>query len=223
MTPMSIGICEMEDPLSNNFGAVTGGTAEAFSTQRRISDGGLSSLAQLQYSPHPSLLVNLRKFLSNPNATFNTPGQAEVLEVSINKKQNLLLIEPTAMGKSLIYMMPAASNPSELVTIVLLPHSLYSDFQHQCQQFNIPSSQWSPSSSRLQVTTVVFVSPEHVQEPTFYEFVISLNLAHKLARIVIDESYFIFQDQSFHSCLKILKSFSAVGVSFFSSFYLSVY
>jgi len=203
----------MEDPLLNKFGTVAGGTAEALSAQRGTSSGRPNSLAQLQYSPHPSLLMDLRRFLSNPGAAFNTPGQAEALEVSVNRAENMLLIEPTAMGKSLVYMMPAAFYDSELVTIVILPHSLYSDFQHQCQKFNISSSQWIPPPSKPQATKLIFVAPEHAQERTFYEFVIGLNLANKLARIVIDEPYFILQN--FHSCLSNLKCFSAVGVFFF--------
>ena len=204
---MLIEICKMEDPLSNRFGTVAGGTAEAISAQKR-------TLPQLQYSPHPSLLMGLRRFLSNPDAAFNTPGQAEALEVSVNREENMLLIEPTTMGKSLIYMMPAAFYDSELVTIVILPHSLYSDFQHQCQQFDISSSQWIPPPSKPQATKVIFVSPQHAQERTFCEFAIGLNLVKNLARIVVDEPYFILQN--FHSCLNNLKSFSAVGVFFFS-------
>ena len=73
--------------------------------------------------PHPSLLASLCSFLSDPRASFKTPEQAEALEVAINGKEHLLLIGPTAMGKSLVYMLPAALFDRAMVTLVLLPLS----------------------------------------------------------------------------------------------------
>jgi len=81
--------------------------------------------------PHPSLLTSLCSFLSNPNASFKTPAQAEALEVVVNGKEHLLLIRLTAMGKSLIYVLPAALFDRTLITLVLLPlSSLHLDFEH---------------------------------------------------------------------------------------------
>ena len=125
---------------------------------------------QTRFDPHPSLLRELRTFLSDPNTTFKTPEQAEALEVSINRTEHLLLIGPTAMGKSLVYMLPATSvhYDRNLVTIVILPlSSLHADFQRRCHQLNIPSSRWLPPPSVPSNTSIVYVSPEHTQTSVF--------------------------------------------------------
>lgn len=155
--------------------------------------------------PHPSLLTNLASFLSNPNASFKTPEQAEALEVAINGKEHLLLIGPTAMGKSLVYMLPAALFDRTLVTLVLLPlSSLHADFERRCKQLNIPSSRWEPGKSPD--TSIVYVSPEHAQMKDFSDYATSLHLTKKLARIVIDEPHLAVQHANFRYCFSFLKS-----------------
>jgi superfamily II DNA helicase RecQ len=79
----------------------------------------------------------LRNFLGNPSATFKTPQQAEALEVVMAGDRHLLLVGPTAMGKSLVYMLPAAQC-NYGITCVLLPLSaLHLDFNRRCNNLNI--------------------------------------------------------------------------------------
>ena len=146
-------------------------------------------------------------FLSNPKASFKTPEQAEALEVAINRQEHLLLIGPTAMGKSLVYMLPAATYDRTLVTLVLLPlSSLHQDFQRRCQASNISSSRWEPGLPSPPHTSIVYVSPEHAQRKEFSDYATGLYLTKKLARFVIDEPHLAVQHADFRYCFASLKS-----------------
>ena len=209
---------EMMNNLSHNIqSSVNDGIVQAFTAQRGTNSGELTTSTlhsdRDRYDPHPSLLEDLQTFLSDKNATFKTPEQAEALEVSKNKMEHLLLIGPTAMGKSLVYMLPAAIYDHELVTVVLLPlSSLHVEFMRRCQQFNIPSSRWHPPPAEPPQTTIVFVSPEHAQMQAFLDYAISLSLKKKLARIVIDEFHLILQHADFRHCFSNLKPLITAGM-----------
>jgi len=196
--------------------SVSDGIAHAFSTQRRGANeepnDAMLHFRRPRYDPHPSLLGELRRFLSDPNATFKTPEQAEALEVSVNRKEHLLLVGPTAMGKSLVYMMPSALYDHGLVTIVLLPlSSLHADFHRRCQQLNIPSSRWLPPPFQSQRTSIVYVSPEHAQMRSFLEYALSLQISGRLARVVIDEPHLVLQHAGFRYCFVNLSSLITAG------------
>ena len=181
---------------------------------------------QTRFDPHPSLLRELRAFLSDPNATFKTPEQAEALEVSINRTEHLLLIGPTAMGKSLVYMLPAASvhYDRNLVTIVILPlSSLHADFQRRCHQLNIPSSRWLPPPFVPSNTSIVYVSPEHAQTSVFLEYALSLHFTKKLARIVIDEPHLVLQHADFRFCFSNLAPLIAAREFYIQSVLYVIY
>jgi hypothetical protein len=165
-----------------------------------------SEPAKTRAHPHPSLLTSLSTFLSNPNASFKTPEQAEALEVTINREEHLLLIGPTAMGKSLVYMLPAALFDRALVTLVLLLlFSLHADFARRCKEHRIPSSRWEPGLERSPNTPIVYVSPEHAQTKEFSDYAASLHLTKKLARVVIDEPHLAVQHANFRYCFSFLR------------------
>ena len=125
------------------------------------------------FAPHPSLIKMLRLFLENPLATFKTPQQAEALEVVMAGDRHLLLVGPTAMGKSLVYMLPAAQRERG-ITCVLLPLSaLHLDFDLRCKELNIESSRWVPGANEQPRTRIVYVSPEHAQTSPFINYVIA--------------------------------------------------
>lgn len=192
---------------------INDGIAQGFAAQRKINNEESvdSAVQRTRYAPHPSLLKDLRVFLSVPTATFKTPEQAEALEVVVNSKEHILLIGPTAMGKSLIYMLPASIHDRNLVTIVLLPlSSLHLDFQRRCKQLDIPSCRWTPTSGSERAS-IVYVSPEHAQRRDFLEYALALHFEKKLARVVIDEPHLILQQVHFRPCFSNLSPLITAG------------
>ena len=189
---------DIMDAISVGFTTVLGATV--------IGGSCGSGPPQSRVYPHPSLLASLRQFLSNPHTTWKTAEQAEALEVSINRKEHLLLIGPTAMGKSLIYMLPAALFDSKLVTLVLLPlSSLHLDFEHRCKDQRIKSARWRPNETVPSNASIIYISPEHAQTKEFLNYATSLHLTGKLVRFVIDEPHLAVQHASFRYCFAFLK------------------
>ena len=164
------------------------------------------------YLPHPSLTSMLRRFLAVPNATFKTSEQAEALEFVMAHQRHLLLIGPTAMGKSLVYMLPAAHRDAG-TTCVLLPLSaLHTDFDRRCRDLNISSTQWTPHNKKP-ATRIVFVSPEHAQMKSFTDYLIESHNVGLLKQFVIDEAHLVKSHSNFRFCFAALKPLLRCGES----------
>jgi superfamily II DNA helicase RecQ len=173
---------------------------------RRYPTSPPSQLSQREsFVPHPSLLKMLRVFLRNPSATFKTPQQAEALEIGMAGDQHLLLVGPTAMGKSLVYMLPAAQR-NHGITCVLLPLSaLHLDFDRRCRDLNIESSRWLPGTNERPRTRIVYISPEHAQTSTFINYLVSTFHLGLLVQLVIDEVHLVKLHSDFRFCFSALK------------------
>lgn len=158
------------------------------------------------YLPHPSLLTLLARFFGDPKAKFKTPQQAEALEVVLSRNRHVLLVGPTAMGKSLVYMLPSRICHPKMVTCVVLPLSaLHMDFFRRCSELNLECSRWTPRLQETPKTSVVFVSPEDAVTAKFLNYVIQLHTLKLLARIVIDEAHLVKLHSDFRYCLQSLK------------------
>lgn len=178
---------------------------------RRSSNIDLSSQTQRDlYVPHPSLTRMLRTFLANPMATFKTPEQAEAIEFVLAYERHLLLVGPTAMGKTLAYMLPAA-NRQHGTTCVLLPLSaLHTDFDRRCKGLDIPSSRWTPENDTPS-TRIVYVSPEHAQTKHFIDYLTELHHLGQLKQFVIDEVHLVKSQSHFRFCFSALKPLLRCG------------
>lgn len=125
------------------------------------------------------------------------PGQREGIE-SLLRGGNLLSIQPTGHGKSLLYQLPAALLDG--MTIVVSPLlALVRDQVHQLnQRFGIPaasinSDQTDEENEAARVAAaerrvrLLFVAPEHLDHVERFEAIASL----KVALLVIDEAHCI--------------------------------
>jgi superfamily II DNA helicase RecQ len=166
------------------------------------------------FVPHPSLISMLRVFLGNPLATFKTPQQAEALEIVMAGDRHLLLIGPTAMGKSLVYMLPAAQRDHG-ITCVLLPLSaLHLDFDRRCSDLKIESSRWLPGINEEPKTRIVYVSPEHAQTRAFVNYLVSTYRLGLLVQFVIDEAHLVKLHSDFRFCFSALQPLITSGKHF---------
>ena len=180
-------------------------TAIAAHTRGTSSTAAPNHVERDHYIPHPSLITMLRTFLRDRSATFKTREQAEALEVSLAGDCHLMLIGPTAMGKSLVYMLLAAQR-NHKTTCVLLPLSaLHLDFERRCRELKIESSQWLPRVNENPRTRIVYVSPEHAMTSTFIAYLRSLSFQGQLAQFVIDEVHLVHSHLKFRHCFSALK------------------
>jgi len=166
------------------------------------------------FIPHPSLITMLREFLGDPHATFKSPEQAEGLEVSLAGDRHLIVVGRTAMGKTILYMLPAAIR-NHGITCVLLPLSaLHLDFEQRCRELKIESSRWLPGVNENPRTRIVYVSPEHAMTSRFLDYLMPLAHKGELVQFVIDEVHLVHGHVKFRHCFSALKPLVLSGESF---------
>lgn len=203
------------DAMNANFGPIVNeafGCALAVQDRKNSSANPSPRANREVYVPHPSLIRMLRDFLGNGSATFKTPEQAEALEFTLFQKRHLLLVGPTAMGKTLTYMLPAVQRDYG-VTCVLLPLSaLHTDFERRCRELGIESSEWTPRNHSPK-SKIVYVSPEHAQMDEFGGYLTDLAAIGLLKQIVIDEVHLVKAHSTFRFCFAALESLLSSGES----------
>lgn len=186
------------------------GSALAIQARRESNLDPLPQARRELFVPHSSLIKSLRKFLGNPTATFKTPEQAEAIEFVMAHERHLLLVGPTAMGKTLAYMLPAA-NHDHGITCVLLPLSaLHTDFNRRCKDLKIETSRWTPENHKPR-TKIVYVSPEHAQTRQFNDYLAELHSLQLLVQFVVDKAHLLATHSNFRYCLSALKPLISSG------------
>jgi superfamily II DNA helicase RecQ len=147
--------------------------------------------------PHPPVLPKLRRFLQNRDAQFTCPEQAQALEAVLYDSEHVLLIGPTGMGKSSVFLIPAKESQN-CITIVLIPlSSLRFDFERRCGNLGIQCDEWFEHTNPK--TEIVMVSPENAARKSFLDWAIALKRMGKLARLVYDEAHMVCT-QAFRDC-----------------------
>ena len=210
---------ELKLDIRSRFNEAVGASL-AIQARRSPNAASSSHHERELFIPHPSLSRMLSTFLGDLSAKFKTPEQAEALEYVIAGDSHLLLVGPTAMGKSLVYMLPAAQHDSG-ITCVLLPLSaLHLDFDRRCRDLNIASSRWQPVINEKPQTRIVYVSPEHAQTSIFTNYLIEMSLLGQLTRVVIDEAHLATLHSDFRFCFSALQPLVTAGES--SSFRLTM-
>lgn len=158
-------------------------------------------LATSDIIPHPSNLTLLRDFLQNPDASFTCPEQAQALEHVLTKRSSLVLIGPTAMGKSAVFLIPAMLK-GNMVTIVLVPLSgLRFDFVQRCRKLGVRCTEWREAEKHQDASGIVMVSPENACKPKFMAWATNQRLMGKLFYIVCDEMHLFATQEAFRKCL----------------------
>lgn len=178
--------------------------------RRGSTEPPLRPTIQKRFLPHPSLITRLREFLGDPSATFKTPEQAEALEMSMARDRHILLVGPTSMGKSLVYMLPATLRNSGTTCVILPLSALHYDFDRRCKDLKIECSRWTPATKEPK-TRIVFVSPEHAQTMDFLNYLTGMSKRDLLAQIVFDEVHLLTQQADFRFCVSQLAPLSRLG------------
>ena len=205
---------EMKDLKGCLRSSINDAVAASLAFQTRAGAASSGHLEREHFVPHPSVIKKLRDFLGDPLATFKNSTQAEALEVSLVGSRHLLLVGPTAMGKTLVYMLPAAQRDTG-TTLVLLPLSaLHPEFERRCRDLEIDNSRWLPGTNDRPTSRIVYVSPEHAQMSQFTDYLMSLSHNRRLVQIVVDEVHLIKQHGTFRFCFSALRPLVSSGKLF---------
>jgi hypothetical protein len=121
------------------------------------------------------------------DSTWRSAWQRSSCQLVMDTKDNLLLVGPTAAGKTLLWLLPALSEEERgKTTVVISPfRALKSDLMARCEQAGIRPFQWTRNLGHDR--RLVFASIEHVSKDTFLSW---LNiLGERLERIVFEEAH----------------------------------
>lgn len=148
----------------------------------------------------------LRGLYGNPKAEFKSEEQAEAVRLALERFGDVVVILPTGGGKSVVFMAPAWIE-KELTTVVIVPFvALIEEMKVRCVELGLSCYIWKSSGTILpqRMAQVVLVGVEGAVEPGFQQFLVRLEQAHKLARIVIDECHTILTQRNFRGVMRRL-------------------
>jgi RecQ family ATP-dependent DNA helicase len=144
-------------------------------------------------------LQALRGLYDDEKAQFKSRKQAEAVRLALERKTDLLVILPTGGGKSVVFMAPAWYE-TQKTTVVIVPFvALIEEMQDRCKEQNLSCYIWKNSNVILsqRMAQVILVSVNHAVTPEFRQFLIRLEEAERLSRIVIDECHVLLTQRSF--------------------------
>jgi superfamily II DNA helicase RecQ len=114
------------------------------------------------------------------------------LEAITNRVVRVMIIIRTGGGKSLFFMVLAASS-REGVSIVVVPLTLLrEDLRDRCSKVGIRYAEWDGSSPPFWVN-IVLVTPGSAVTKVFSRFINQKKMMRQLDRIVIDEYYMVLE------------------------------
>jgi hypothetical protein len=116
--------------------------------------------------------------------------QREAVDAIMMNKSPVVVVMGTGVGKSLCFMLPAASCPGGLTIVVVPLVSLQGDLMDRCQKLNISCAEWRSDRVPGDVS-IVFVTPESAMTKRFQDFIESRRAMAKIDRFIMDESHTI--------------------------------
>ncbi|KAF6793337.1 hypothetical protein CMUS01_16109 [Colletotrichum musicola] len=138
--------------------------------------------------------------------------QERALEAIMSNKSFVVVIMGTGGGKSLCFMLPAASCPGGITVVVVPLVALLGDMVKRCRELGISCAEWRSDRVPGQVA-IVFVTPESAMSKRFQDFLEGIRMTAQLDRIVIDECHTILEgSKAFRPKLRELGQLGLVGV-----------
>ncbi|KDN71707.1 hypothetical protein CSUB01_12644 [Colletotrichum sublineola] len=127
-------------------------------------------------------------------------------------KSPVVVVMGTGGGKSLCFMLPAASCPGGVTVVVVPLVSLLGDMVRRCGLLGIRCAEWKSDRVPGQVS-IVFVTPESAMSKRFQDYLEGLRVTAQLDRIVVDECHTILEgSKKFRPRLRELGQLGLVGV-----------
>lgn len=138
--------------------------------------------------------------------------QREAVEAIMMNKSPVVVVMGTGTGKSLCFMLPAASCPDGLTVVIVPLVSLQGDLMDRCRKLKISCAEWRSDRVPGDVS-IVFVTPESAMTKRFLDFLESRRVMAKVDRIVVDECHTIMEGSlSFRPKLRELGTLALVGL-----------
>jgi hypothetical protein len=138
--------------------------------------------------------------------------QREAIQAIMMNKSPIVVVMGTGGGKSLSFMLPAASCPGGVTVVVVPLVSLQGDLMERCRKMKIPCAEWRSDQSPGPAS-LVFVTPESAMTKRFHDYVEGLRVMAQLDGFVFDEAHTILEGtRDFRPKLRELGRLALVGV-----------
>ena len=143
-----------------------------------------------------------------PGSDYRCKAQKEAMQAMLRKnRQELVVIMGTGTGKSLLYLLPSVF-PGAGTTVVVTPLvALKEDQIRRCQEQGIECEVWGKESEIEDWSrpSLLFVSAEHVGDRRLMAYLLRLDTAHALDRVVVDECHLVLMAAEYRPCMELVK------------------
>ena len=173
------------------------------------AESGVIAVDISKVKVQPARWGELRE-LMGPLATFKSPYQACALELSAQRKNDLLVVLPTGGGKSLLFM-ACAVNVAErkLATVVIVPLvALLGDLKSRLMAKGIRVADWANDHPKVTHynSHVIIALADTAATPEFLSYFLKGCQEHKIARVIIDEIHFVLTAAHYRPIFNTIKS-----------------
>lgn len=199
-------------PIQEPLTSTTSSTVAASPESQQLVDVNMVLLSPARYRELHQLL--------GKDAAFKSREQGAAVELSAQRKGNLLVILGTGGGKLLIFMAAAVNfeeTEAGLITVVIVPLvALLLDLKERLQEKGIVACNWSDAVSRSKIESynlrTLLITVDCAASDSFLEYLhLSSNL-HKLARIVLDEVHYVLTSEHFRPLFQFLSRMQQIPV-----------
>lgn len=148
------------------------------------------------------LLASLRSLYRRPDYTWRSRFQELAVLTVLSSEEQVIIVLPTGMGKSLCYMLPCTLLDPGVTVLVLPLVSLRIDMLRRLGELGIDYLVWSPDERRT--ARLVVVSAEGACTKGFVAYGQDLVSRRLLKRIVIDECHYTVTAREYRKSMRQL-------------------
>ena len=183
----------LSDTAINVFGEVSNGMAKYYGLLPRLPRNAVISNQWSMVSRHNGTAIDQcergLKILFGNSGHWKSDQQRNVVRSVISGEPQVLVVLPTAEGKSLCFQIPAVLKPRETSIVIVPLIELARSMVEECIRNRIHAIQWE-SAEEERVATVVVVSVNMSITPAFRKYASDLHHKGVLARQVLDEVHY---------------------------------
>lgn len=147
-----------------------------------------------------NLLSILRRFFNDKNADFRSKEQELGLVSIFDNISNIIYINGTNSGKSLLFLLPAFIDKS-VINIILVPSViLKNNFIDECTKYKLKANIFETSANID--SNIIFISVESIFNQSFIDYINNLDIYSIKYRIYIDEVHALITQENFRYMFK---------------------
>jgi superfamily II DNA or RNA helicase len=172
-------------------------TPPAMDSRDELVQSSLIYNRDIDFSKEDPLLSIFRLFINNTNAEFKSIGQRKALFYMLKRVPELVVVLPTAGGKSTLFLLAASLSESNVNLIIVPLVALKMDLYRKAIASEVPVAIWEHLHGDTPPMSMVLISIESTNHTQFLGWCQNLIGEGKLDRVVLDECHLIYSARSY--------------------------